>query len=109
MINDFSQNNMMRAIEPDDAPIYYSPITHNTDFVQGYLNNKLNQYAIVDFLHGTYNLERYQGIIKEVGADFIVLHNASSNSDIVGDIYSIKFINFPEYIDQHSQGGNNVQ
>lgn len=60
--------------------------------LQNYLKNKLNRFAKVDFLIGNDSLISKDGILKEIGNDYIVLEMIDSNDLLVCDIYSIKFV-----------------
>lgn len=66
--------------------------TNNTNYLQNYLSKMLNRYIKADFLIGNENLISKEGLLKEVGSDYIVLEMVQSNDLLVCDLYSIKFI-----------------
>ena len=61
---------------------------------QQVLRNNEGQYCIIDFLIGTENLVRKEGILYDVGGSFIVLYEPRSGNYVVCDLYAIKFVTF---------------
>ncbi|WP_246615337.1 hypothetical protein [Clostridium thailandense] len=73
-----------------------SPVILDTQYTQGYLRTKIGRRVRVTFLLGTNTLQDRVGILKEVGISYIVLREQDTNTDVLGDIYSIKFVDiFP--------------
>lgn len=62
---------------------------------QQVLASNLGEYCYIDFLIGTQNLVRKEGILYNVGVSFVVLYEPKSMSYDVCDLYSIKFVTFP--------------
>ena len=71
------------------------------DNLQGFANSwqralqqNIGEYCYIDFLIGTQNLVRKEGILYDVGMSFITLYEPRSKNYIVCDFYSIKFVTF---------------
>ncbi|MBQ7096050.1 MAG: hypothetical protein IJN80_06350 [Clostridia bacterium] len=62
---------------------------------QQILASNLGEYCYIDFLIGTQNLVRKEGILYNVGVSFVVLYEPKSMNYDVCDLYSIKFVTFP--------------
>ena len=80
-----------------DTPISSPPckqpvITDDPNYLQGHLNTLIGRYLKVSFLVGTNLYIDREGILKEVGIDFIVLEEPSTGNDVISDMYSIKFV-----------------
>ncbi|MBP1924169.1 hypothetical protein J2Z76_000022 [Sedimentibacter acidaminivorans] len=74
-------------------PIWSSPqFTDNSNYLQEYLKSMIGRLVKVDFLIGNDNLVCKEGILKEIGTDYIVLELLQSNDLLVGDLYSIRFV-----------------
>jgi hypothetical protein len=83
--NNFNDENMNQ--EYNQSPAYPGSW-------QQVLTNNEGQYCIIDFLIGTENLVRKEGILYSVGVSFVVLYEPRSGNYIVCDLYSIKFVTF---------------
>ena len=59
------------------------------------LIDSIGAYCEIDFLIGTQNIIRKTGVIYEVGVSFVVLFNQKTKCYTICDLYSIKFVNFP--------------
>ncbi len=82
------------------------------DSLQGYANSwqralqqNEGEYCYIDFLIGTQNLVRKEGILYDVGMSFIVLYEPRSKNYVVCDFYSIKFVTFTNSRWPRSNGG----
>ncbi len=62
--------------------------------MQQILQENLGSYVIIEFLIGTGNLESRQGILYNVGSQFVVLYDDINLRYVVCDIFSIKFVTF---------------
>lgn len=62
--------------------------------MQKILSENLGEYVLVDFLIGTDNLTRKEGVLYTVGIAYLVLFEPVSNTYVVCDIYSVKFVTF---------------
>lgn len=63
----------------------------NTDFLPAYLTQYIGHWIRADFFIGT-AIEQQVGILKEVGASYIILDAIEPATLIVCDIYSLKFV-----------------
>ncbi|MBQ4037155.1 MAG: hypothetical protein IJC84_03420 [Clostridia bacterium] len=62
--------------------------------IQKVLGNNVGQYVVMEFLIGTEQLVRKQGILYFVGTDYVVLYDDVVDNFIVCDLYAIKFTYF---------------
>ena len=60
--------------------------------MQQILQENLGSDVIIEFLIGTGNLESRQGILYNVGSQFVVLYDDINLRYVVCDIFSIKFV-----------------
>lgn len=58
------------------------------------LNKNTGNYVVANFLIGTQNMVSWEGILYDVGNDFITIYQQPRERYIVCDIYSLKFIEF---------------
>lgn len=58
------------------------------------LANNLGRNVIVSFLMGTQSTVVAEGVLYEVGSDYLVLYQPSRDSYITADLYSVKFVEF---------------
>ena len=60
------------------------------DRLQKYVGN----YVVATFLVGTQNTTSWEGILYDVGNDYMTIYQEGRDRYIVSDIYSLKFIEF---------------
>lgn len=74
------------------------PIDFDTDEMRGSIQyimaKNVGEYVVVEFLVGTQEIMRKQGILFYVGTSFITLYDDLLNNFIVCDVFSIKFVYF---------------
>lgn len=74
------------------------PQDFNTEAMQGsiqhVLSENIGEYVVVEFLIGTQTTTQKQGILYAVGTSFLVLYEETSQTFVVCDIFSVKFITF---------------
>ena len=58
------------------------------------LANNVGRRVVVSFLMGTQQTVVAEGVLYEVGSDYIVLYQPSRDSYITADLYSVKFVEF---------------
>jgi len=84
-----------------------SPMTGEENYMgslkQILMKNK-GQEIVASFLVGTSAPVSWQGILYEVGNDYIVIHQPMYDRYIVGDLYSLKFVEFPQENGSHHTG-----
>ena len=74
---------------------------------QQILASNIGEYCYIDFLIGTQNLVRREGILYNVGVSFVVLYDPRAQAYEVCDLYSIKFVTFP--VPGSIQAGKNLK
>ena len=62
---------------------------------QQILKDNIGEYCLIDFLIGTQNLVRREGVLYAVGVSVLTLIEPKTEIYIVCDLYSIKFVTFP--------------
>ncbi|OMH22093.1 hypothetical protein AC231_08850 [Clostridium pasteurianum] len=70
-----------------------SPRVLGIEYTQGYLRTIIGRRVSVTFLLGTGSLTDRSGILTRVGISYIILRQSQTNTDVLCDIYSIKFVN----------------
>lgn len=63
---------------------------------KGMLARNLGRAVIVSFLVGTRSTVVAAGTLQEVGNDYITLYHPERGSYLTADLYSIKFVEFPQ-------------
>ena len=70
----------------------------NTEAMQGsmqqFLSENLGQYVVIEFLIGTQTMTRKEGILYAVGRSVVTLYEELSQTFVVCDIFSVKFVTF---------------
>lgn len=70
----------------------------NTPAMQGslqqFLADNLGEYVVVEFLIGTQSITRKQGVLYSVGRSVLTLYEETSQTFVVCDIFSVKFVTF---------------
>lgn len=54
----------------------------------------IGTYVVASFLVGTQNTVSWEGVLYDVGNDYVTIYQAGRDRYIVSDIYSLKFIEF---------------
>lgn len=62
--------------------------------MQMILSQNVGNFVVVEFLIGTGQIVRKQGMLYFVGRSFVTLYDEPANNFIVCDIFSIKFVYF---------------
>jgi len=73
------------------APVNGPPVM-GPNYIQGYLKQYIGEYVRIDFLVGTGTFIDRDGILMEVGVDFVVMREVQTGNTLIGDLYSIKFV-----------------
>ncbi len=80
---------------PPDMPINPEDETiKNIEYTQAYLKSRIGERVKIDFLIGTNSFVDKDGILKDVGVSYVVIEETVSGLDVLGDLYSIKFVTF---------------
>ncbi len=62
--------------------------------MQKILSDNVGEFVVIEFLIGTEQIMRKQGILYFVGTSYVTLYDEEANNFIVCDIFSIKFVHF---------------
>lgn len=62
--------------------------------MQAILADNIGNYVVVEFLIGTAEIVRKQGMLFFVGRSYVTLYDEAVNNFIVCDIFSVKFVYF---------------
>ena len=58
------------------------------------LRRNVGNYLVATFLVGTQNMVSWEGILYDVGNDYLTIYQEARNRYIVSDYYSLKFMEF---------------
>ena len=84
------QNNL-----PDD--VIESPMTNAEVYAgstKAMLRRNLGNYVVATFLVGTQNTVSWEGVLYDVGNDYVTIYQPGRDRYIVNDIYSLKYTEF---------------
>lgn len=70
-----------------------SPTELGVEYTQGYLKTQIGKRVRVTFLLGTNTIQDRDGILDTVGISYLILRETETNSRVLCDIYSVKFVN----------------
>lgn len=62
--------------------------------MQRILSTAIGTYAVIEFLIGTTQMTRKQGVLYQVGVSYVTLYDDMARNFITCDLYSIKFVYF---------------
>lgn len=62
--------------------------------MQMILSQNIGNFVVIEFLIGTEQMMRKQGMLYLVGRSFVTLYDEPANNFIICDIFSIKFVYF---------------
>lgn len=70
----------------------------NTDALRGsmqnYLADNIGEYVVIEFLIGTSQIIRKQGVLYSVGTGVVTLYDEEYDNFITCDVFSVKFVYF---------------
>lgn len=58
------------------------------------LNRNKGNYIVATFLIGTQNLSSWEGVLYDVGNDYVTIYQPGRDRYVVIDVYSLKYIEF---------------
>ena len=79
--------------------------------IQEIIALSVGRYVVVEFLIGTQNIVRREGVLTAVGTSWLVLYDESNGTSVVCDMYSVKFVIYFDpgaRPDQRMNGGSGV-
>ncbi len=62
--------------------------------IQEIIALSVGRYVVVEFLVGTQNIVRREGILTAVGNSWLVLYDETAGTSVVCDMYSVKFVTY---------------
>ena len=62
--------------------------------IQEIISLSVGSYAVVEFLIGTQNIVRKEGVITAVGVSWLLLYDQAAGTSVVCDMYSVKFVTY---------------
>jgi len=82
--------NTINSADLEQKPM--PPVMRGPNTSYDWLIKQIGKYIKVEFLIGTNMLIDREGVLKEVGINYIVLKESGTNDDLMCDMYSIKFV-----------------
>lgn len=85
----------MRNNLPDD--VIQNPVTvdeAHMGSLKAMLARNVGNYIVATFLVGTQGTVSWEGVLYDVGNDYVTIYQAGRDRYIVSDIYSLKYIEF---------------
>lgn len=89
--NDLSMSNDL------PSEVVESPTNLNEAYMgslKAMLNRNKGNYIVATFLIGTQNLSSWEGILYDVGNDYVTIYQPGRDRYVVIDMYSLKYIEF---------------
>lgn len=80
-----------------DYPQAPAPVETNgvdPETIQEIIALSVGRYVVVEFLIGTQNIVRREGVLTAVGSSWLVLYDESNGTSVVCDMYSVKFVTY---------------
>jgi hypothetical protein len=68
------------------------PPVMNIDYIPGYLRSIIGKNVRAEFIIGSSQYTDRTGVLVDVGVNYFVLHDVNSNTHIMCDLYSVKFV-----------------
>lgn len=118
--NHFSEKNKIcqQKLPPENGFTTPPQQDFNTDALRGtmqnYLADNIGEYVVIEFLIGTSQMVRKQGVLYSVGTGVVTLYDEEYDNFITCDVFSVKFVYFyrpgqrPGRNYNVLSGGNNV-
>lgn len=75
--------------------------------IQQILSYNVGEYVLIEFMPGTSDVIRKQGIIYYVGVSYVVLYDDEFDNFIICDVFSIRFVYMYRPGDRPNQNINN--
>ena len=74
------------------TPTHYGNVDPET--IQEIISLSVGNYVMVEFLVGTQNIVRKEGVLTAVGVSWLVLYDEGTGTSVVCDMYSVKFVTY---------------
>ncbi len=93
-----TMENLSQMPQPlTENPEPYPEETQNgvdPETIQEVIALSVGSYVVVEFLIGTNNIVRKEGVLTAVGVSWLLLYDESSGTSVVCDMYSVKFVTY---------------
>ena len=68
------------------------PPSTEKGYIPNYLASNIGKNVRAEFIIGTTQYADKTGVLTEVGINYFVLHDVNSRTDVMCDLYSVKFV-----------------
>jgi len=82
---------------PDSLTQQGPPPSTEVGYIPYYLSQNIGKNVRAEFIIGTNMYTDRTGVLKEVGINYFVLNDVNSRTDIMCDMYSVKFVTVLQY------------
>jgi len=72
------------------------PPSTDKGYIPNYLASNIGRNVRAEFIIGTTQYADKTGVLAEVGINYFVLHDVNSRTDVMCDLYSVKFVTILE-------------
>lgn len=87
----------VRDDPPENLNQQGPPPSTEAGFIPYYLSQNIGKNVRAEFIIGTNMFTDRTGVLKEVGINYFVLHDVNSRTDVMCDMYSVKFVTVLQY------------
>lgn len=97
MQNDIRMQNGLQMQNGLPAEVIENPVSREEVYkgsLKAMLSQNVGNYIVATFLVGTQSMVAWEGILYDVGNDYLTIYQQPRDRYIVSDIYSLKFIEF---------------
>ncbi len=84
----------LSAQEYPDVPPDSTANGVDPETIQEVIALSVGNYVVVEFLVGTQNIVRKEGVLTAVGISWLLLYDETAGTSIVCDMYSVKFVTY---------------
>lgn len=95
-----NENNANLSQTPQPLTEYPEPLPDDTqngvdpETIQEIISLSVGNYVVVEFLVGTQNIVRKEGVLTAVGVSWLLLYDEANGTSTVCDMYSVKFVTY---------------
>lgn len=97
MQNDIQTQNRLQMQNGLPTDVIENPVSREEVYkgsLKAMLSQNVGNYIVATFLVGTQSMVAWEGILYDVGNDYLTIYQQPRDRYIVSDIYSLKFIEF---------------
>lgn len=103
------ENESSVVLSGEDYPEEIASSTGSTvdpETIQEIISLSVGNYVVVEFLVGTQNIVRREGVLAAVGVSWLLLYDEQNGTSTVCDMYSVKFVTYFDPGRRPDQRGN---